>query len=237
MHETRLPGYYWVVFAVEWEPAFWSGEHWLLLDDIDTYQDDGLKLIGSYLVMPNQTDLFRADKPSLIRVRPVADEETLLEQTQQQLEHHHGITPTDKSWGLYFAGDDSPAMGGGVGAFYWFGSKDEMLRFIVQVLPFNPPGPAHDNPLAKQHQVSVISEAIRMNAISDEQGIIQLNKALKGFSCIEWWGTLEMLTTGQDNFAKRVVSAFEMQEDRPLSLPLRGSQRSAWLAFLSEYGL
>lgn len=237
MNEKRLAGYYWVSVNKEWEPGFWSGEHWLLIGEEDRYQDDDIDLIGPALVMPNQGDFFRADKPSLIEGKSPLDEETRLTLTQQQLEHHHSISPTDDSWGLYCAGDASPAAGGGVGAFYWFASRDEMLRFIVQVLPFNPPGPDHDNPLAKQHQVSVIADAIRTGAISEAQGLLQLNKALEHYSRIEWWGTLEALTAGQDDFARQVISAFETEQGHPLSVPVSDPQRSAWLAFLGDYGL
>lgn len=233
----RTAGYYWVMYGQEWEPAFWSDEYWMLIGDETHVEDDDLSLIGPRLVPPNQHELFPLEKPSLITAATQEEPLAYADEAQQRMEKHHAWTPTDDDWGLFCSDDASPGIGSGVGAFYWFSSRDDVFHFICQVLPFHSGDDHYDNPHLKQRQLGVIVEAIRIGAISEAEGLAQLNKALANVCQIAWWGTLHALTEGGSAFASAVTDAFSAQHATPLKMPMNEAQKKRWLAFLSEYGL
>lgn len=234
---VRTVGYYWVMIGREWEPGFWNDEHWRLIDEDEALGDDDLSFIGPHIAPPNQSDLFSLEKSSLMTASSAVEQSSYIDDAQQRMERHYAHTPNEDDWGLFCYTDASPGIGGGVGAFYWFTSRDELFRFICQVLPFHPDSNPYDNPHLKQRQLGVIVEAIRIGAISEPEGLTQLNKALINVYQIAWWGTLRSLTLGDSDFAKKVVNAFEQQHATTLTPPLNDAQQKAWLAYLSEYGL
>lgn len=233
----RTAGYYWVMYGQEWEPGFWSDGHWTLISEQEKVVDDDLSLIGPRIVPPNQHELFPLEKPSLMTASTKEERSTYVDDAQQRMEKHYAYTPTDNDWGLFCYTDASPGIGGGVGAFYWFSSRDDVFSFICQVLPFYSSGHSYDNPHLKQRQLGVIVEAIRIGAISEAEGLAQLNKALVNVYQITWWGTLHRLTQGDSPFARAVINAFEAQHTTTIEPPLSDAQNKEWLAFLSEYGL
>jgi hypothetical protein len=75
---------------------------------------------------------------------------------QKQMEKDQQNQNED-TWGMFSYGDAPPAIGGGMGVFCWFDSRDELLDFIVKTLPFCPPGPGSDNPIETAKLVNVIT--------------------------------------------------------------------------------
>jgi len=46
-------------------------------------------------------------------------------------------------WGAWIYDDGHPAMGGGVGGFSWFDSRDDLLDYMREYLPFISPTIQH----------------------------------------------------------------------------------------------
>lgn len=144
------------------------------------------------------------------------------------------------SWGFYAYGDASPAIGGGLGAFCWFGSKAAMLKFIVEVLPYSPPGPSSSDPLAVAEIVRQVTVAIRAGDIDLEKARKKLNKALRSYSQLEWMGTFRDLQSGSGTYARKIIKDFRRAHDLPaMAKPVQvtRSQLPDFKIFISEFGI
>lgn len=231
----RTPGYYWVMPNSEWEPGLWTGQHWLITGEADHLSDGDMDLIGPHIPLPNQQEIFRSAKPSLVSNSFEQDIDACIDKAQRLMEIHHDLDPEDNDLGM-FCRDDTSGAGGGIGAFYWFNSMDSMLEFIAQVLPYNPPGPSYDNPHLKQQQIGLIADAIRIKAISDHEGFRQINKSLSAYSNIEWWGTFRELAEGNCSFSKTLIHHFEqtLHLSRPSTTK---DNKEIFTSFLKDYGI
>ncbi|WP_404296465.1 hypothetical protein [Halomonas sp.] len=163
--------------------------------------------------------------------------EQRMEQAQEALEECTAFPPEESDWGLFSYGDAPAGIGGGVGVFCWFATRDEMLDHIVEVLPFCPPGPCTSDPFQQQQAVRELITSLHQGKLQDDIAIVEINKVLRSFSQIEWWGTYDELIQGSSAFAQRVHAHYQEQHGSPLPKPLVGEARQEWLEFLGMYGL
>ena len=166
------------------------------------------------------------------------------EQAGAAFTHAAERTPSPQDWGFYAYGDAPSAIGGGVGAFCWFGTQVEMLEFIAEHLAFVSPGPTDSDSEAVAFRVrSIISQA---HEAPPEELRTNLNEALRQYSQIDWWGQMQELLTGDTGFANRVrqswqESILDNADQYALVsdavLPVLPDQMTEFCVFLSEYGL
>lgn len=144
----------------------------------------------------------------------------------------------DKDWGFYSYGDASPAIGGGIGTFVWFDSKNEMIEFISNTLPYAPPGPSDTDTAAVAKKTSLITEQYKKDDLNSETFLEQLNKVLVSHSQLTWLGTFEELKTGSSVYALNLRSEFkencELEENFKKNIPK--SHLNNFKQFLEEYG-
>lgn len=146
--------------------------------------------------------------------------------------------PHSTSFGLYCYCDASAAIGGGIGAFMWFGDRAAMLSFLRNHLVFLWPGPSATDPRPVLAAVERIVDALRDPA-GDGDAIQQLNKTLRHFSQISWWGSASDLCTSDAAFPREVRAWFREstrdQEGIDEAIPDR--EREEFLSALQNYGL
>lgn len=123
--------------------------------------------------------------------------------------------PEPETWG-YYAYDDAPAMmcGSGIGAYFWFDSRDEMLAFITQhhvELYWRDSG--EDRKLADQEAVVTHIAALQAGQISPEDARDGINAALERLARLEWWGQFRDLTDGDGDHARETRAAFYESDD------------------------
>jgi len=113
--------------------------------------------------------------------------------------------PMSSSWG-FFAYDDAPgAIGGGSGNFSWFDSKEELFNFLRKF-----PLLAHSSETADMERfekaqaylASTNSEAF------DQTMVDELNRINSGVEQIQWFGQLNDLLSGDDEFAQGMRTFF-----------------------------
>jgi hypothetical protein len=143
-------------------------------------------------------------------------------------------------WGFYSYGDAPPAIGGGVGSFAWFETRNELLQFIRDVLPYSPPGSSGadwNNVETDVHQI--IAQAVE-GKIDDRRAVEALNDALKTFSQIEWLGTFDDLIRSSHPFAERIRLEFwelEEEDNKADRQTISDDEIAAFRQFLAEYGI
>lgn len=143
------------------------------------------------------------------------------------------------TWGMFTYGDAPGGIGGGVGGFIWFTSKDEMLRFVADVLPCSPPGPAESDELAVAREVKLNIEQLLAGQLSWEVGRELLNRTLQHYSQIEWWGTFDALCTGDHPYAQKVIQYFRESLDNcktDIQTPIKVDEIESFKEFLQDFG-
>jgi hypothetical protein len=110
-------------------------------------------------------------------------------------------TPILGNVGMFSYGDASPAIGGGLGMFLWFDNSELLNEFIVNTLPFSPPGPYDSNPFEVYESVTKLIKDSENNLNSYLQ---DLNKILLHYSHIEWLVILRNFCPVKINFVKRL---------------------------------
>lgn len=120
-----------------------------------------------------------------------------------------GNVPEPLHWGAWIYSDAHPAMGGGVGGFVWFESRDEMLAFLEQHLAFLEPGVEGREDAFELHDAckSVVG-AVRNESLPLRVAMTRLNHLVRGLSVIKWWGRMEDLLTGEEAFPCEVRCRF-----------------------------
>ncbi|MFM7165023.1 MAG: hypothetical protein ACKO3T_07210 [Planctomycetaceae bacterium] len=146
--------------------------------------------------------------------------------------------PGTYTWGLFSYGDAPGAMGGGVGMFIWFPSRNDLLDFIASTLPYSPPGPTSLDCEAVASETAAIVENMKCGRLADPDGIAQLNKVLQHFSQITWAGTFTQLLTEPHPYAQEVRAAFRM-EDRDIwsDDAITEAEEPAFRGFLNMWGI
>lgn len=154
--------------------------------------------------------------------------------------------PLPGHWGFFSYSDASPAIGGGVGAFCWFSTREAMLDFAESVIPFNPGGPAGDDEglLSVAVRVSELVEDARSGKVSLEEMRLRLNGVLVRYSQFEWFGTFEELLSGEHPWAQQIRQNFigadrsdvNDSADGPVVRRIVDGEMKDFLAYLQDYG-
>ena len=164
---------------------------------------------------------------------------TLAEESEKKGDEHYFHIPESSTWGICAYGDASGAIGGGVQAFLWFVSKEDMFDYIGRLLPHSAPGPASAD-LTKICQTTIhIVSKWSDGEITMESALSQLNIALKRHSQIDWCGQFEELLSGDAEIAKSVRSRHnpvneEGEEDDRI---ITADEQQEFIEILQQYGV
>jgi hypothetical protein len=140
--------------------------------------------------------------------------------------------------GIFCCSDGPAAAAGGVGSFLWLSDREAMLTFIAETLPFSPGGPAGSDCLAVARDTSQITACLRSGQITDQEGLAELNKALRTFSQIKWIGTPEQLKTTDGGYPSEVRNAFFKQRgEQPAPRLIDGLCEDEFWEFLKTWGV
>ena len=113
--------------------------------------------------------------------------------------------PASSSWG-FFAYDDAPgAVGGGAGNFSWFDSKNELFSFLTKY-----PLLAHSNAAPDTERFVKAKDYLAQLTVEtlDQKAVNELNQLNAGIEQIQWFGQLNDLLSGDDEFAKGMRTFF-----------------------------
>ncbi len=123
-----------------------------------------------------------------------------------------GVAPEPQAWGAWMYSDAHPAMGGGVGGFVWFDTKDEMLTFFREHLAYLDQGILGRN---DAHTIAeacqAIVDTVQDGSVEMRVGMTRLNHVVRGLTVIQWWGRLEDLRTSDAAFPCDVRSRFRKE--------------------------
>ena len=164
--------------------------------------------------------------------------ETIETNAQAEWENVMETTPDDKSQGFYSYGDAPAGIGGGMGCFAWFEDREAMLNFIEDVLPFNPPGPCTKDHLATQKAVKEATQVHRKGESTLEELRQNLNKVLRSYSQIEWFGSFLELKAGKAEFATSLIQRFRDDDEESAEVsPIGPDEQQEFIDFLGECGI
>ena len=149
--------------------------------------------------------------------------------------------PTKKSWGFFSYGDAPAGIGGGIGQFQWYKSREEMLEYIRRHLTFLMPGQSSIDPGRVAREVEETVAAFSGQEEDLESLRQKLNTILRTFSIIDWWGTLAELLQSDETFPTSVRSWYrEVRsegEEEGTDEPIADNELDEFLTEISEFGL
>lgn len=170
--------------------------------------------------------------------QPMNDDETLEEKlgAEAQLVGERALThtPTEDAWGIESYGDAPGGIGGGEGAFLWFDTQGELLDFTGRLLPFFAPGSGPLGPIEVAQKSASIIEQVQNGELSMDEAMGPLNRALRNFSQIRWWGQLKELLSGDREFENMIRSRFRygLSESDGDTSPIPGNQLNDFIDFI-----
>ena len=141
------------------------------------------------------------------------DEDAELNEAMERATHAcqmaSGHVPEPLFWGAWMYSDAHPAMGGGVGGFTWFESRDEMLAFLREHLVFLDPGiGARNNVASLRDACRSVVDSVTDGTLTLRVAMTRLNHLVRGLTVIKWWGRMEDLLVGEEAFPCEVRSRF-----------------------------
>jgi hypothetical protein len=144
------------------------------------------------------------------------DEDDALEKALDKATHAcqmaSGVVPEPLDWGAWMYSDAHPAMGGGVGGFVWFDTKDKMLVFFYEHLAYLDQGILSRNDADQIAEAcQAIVDTVRDGLVEMRVGMTRLNHVVRGLTVIQWWGRLEDLHTSDAAFPCDVRSRFRKE--------------------------
>lgn len=148
--------------------------------------------------------------------------------------------PRKFPFGYFAYSDAAPPFGGGIGGFLWASSERDAVRMLVeQDLPSHVPfRDADPNELAEVRKILA-------PVFNGDRSLMQvrkpLNKELENVVQIEWAGTFEDLTHGDDEFARKVRADFQSLSDDESPAtgganPISPEELDDFVEFLTTYG-
>ena len=167
------------------------------------------------------------------------DPEQLTEQANDSLRRSHEADPELSPWGLYSWADASPACGGGVGAFQWFDSIDDVLAWVTDL------SPAVFTSFDEEDEWLIFRAGLRQIAQgfleNPEQGLKQFNAQLKGLHQIDWIGAWPDLVSGPDAYCQKIRRHFRegLDSEKPdeSSSAIKPDEVGKFRQFVEDYGL
>jgi hypothetical protein len=169
-----------------------------------------------------------------------SQEERLYAEAEDVAQRAFSHMPTEETWGIESYGDAPGGIGGGVGGFLWFDTLAELLDFTGRLLPFFNPGSGPLEPFEVARHASTIIEQVQKGMLSMDEGMAQLNTALKNYSQIRWWGQFKELLHGDRVFEKELRSIFRYGASKSSSdsSPVPIDQVDSFINFIEkEWGL
>jgi hypothetical protein len=150
-------------------------------------------------------------------------------------------SPRVGDWGLFAYSDALPTVGGGAGLFHWFETKAQLLDFVKRHLTFASPGHADIDPGRVAFEAEELVNAMGADPDAEQMEMTRLvlNRALRTFTQIEWWGSLDDLLDGDHPYAKRVRAWFRHAEDETdchPEQPIAIAELLDFLGSLQNYG-
>ncbi len=165
-----------------------------------------------------------------------AAKRTTTDPSQAVFEVAHARTPRRTDWGIYFTSDSPAAAGGGGGCFAWFGSEAALLRAITKHLVHFSPGPVSADAERVQARVAAIAADFEATPTGRTRTRTRLNRALRGFAVLRWWGDFASLAFGGRRFARDVRASFRDAEQGS-SGPIGEAELDRFIEYLQMYGL
>lgn len=162
------------------------------------------------------------------------------DEAQEIAEEASAADPSSAPWGLEAYGDAPGGIGGGVGGFLWFETREAMLDFCARLLTFYNPGPRNKDHGEVAGRAAEVVAAVASGAESMDRAMERLNAVLRGFSQLRWWGEYSDLLHGSGEFQQDVrawarESDYDDAEDADRS-PIRADEEPTFREALTEWG-
>lgn len=156
---------------------------------------------------------------------------------QRNLEAHdiaaaaNSMELSEECWGMESYGGSS--LSGYAGIFFWFSSKEELLEFTVQHLPFLGEEIGCDVPFDGAEKIAGVVDAVKEGSLTWDEGRISITNLLTECSEIRWWGQLKDLFDGDSEFAQE-LRACSRSDDEDTS-PIKASEKGQFMEYLKGY--
>src|SRR6266545_4513996 len=138
----------------------------------------------------------------------------------------HERLPESGTWGFFAYDDATPASGGGCGGFLWFNARREMIQFIEVYLPFWSSRPCGSNPCEVAAELRDMLRDLSAPRGNPEQVRELLNRALKGYAQIVWWGQFKELLSAEAGFPRELRGWFRSaQTPNSCDTPITSDER------------
>lgn len=147
--------------------------------------------------------------------------------------------PTRESWGIESYGDAPAGIGGGIGGFLWFADRKSALDFLGRLLVFLSPGPSNLDHGAVANEAAAIVERIANEGLTVDAGLDELNRALRSFSQVRWFGRFTELLEGDRPFEReiRVWARSDEDDGEPVSSPILAAELDDFHTTVREWGV
>ena len=116
-----------------------------------------------------------------------------------------GLEPEIETWGMESYGDASGVMGGGVGGFLWFESREELFDFVGRLLAYLSPWAQRLDTEDMARGAAAVVAQVESGELDIQEGMEALNHILSGSTQLRWWGQLKDLLDADDEFAREVA--------------------------------
>jgi hypothetical protein len=165
------------------------------------------------------------------------DEEQLGQELAELISEKGLDTYNDGYVGFFSRGDAIAAIGGGIGAFFWFPSYFELYQFLANYFVVLAPG-RYDLDHGKVfHEVAQVVKELAGGKINKETAILKINKAAQHFSQIEWIGEMNDLTCGSSEFAKELREYFYESKENSDQGIIKKEDLKEFIKKIGEYGI
>jgi hypothetical protein len=124
-------------------------------------------------------------------------------------------------------------LSGYAGVFFWFSSKEDLLAFTVQHLPFLGEEIGCDDPFDGAEKIAGVVDAVKECSLTWDEGRISITNLLTEDSEIRWWGQLKDLFDGNSEFEQE-LRAWSRSEDEDTS-PIKTSEKQQFMQYLESY--
>ena len=154
----------------------------------------------------------------------------LVEALSHDLKPLRSKSPKKGSWGFYYRGAASAAVGG-ISGYHWEASRAGIIRFLRNyALTMSLPCVGL-NLLTINTKVERITEAMKAGTLSDVAAINALNKALQQVVQLDWMGEYVELRDRNTRYAKALRKRFR---DGGSAAPIAKNEKADWLLFLDQ---